>query len=399
MCQRVRRMRIRYTSIFLLLVLAAGGGALCQIEARGMLDDEDGSAAKSADLPTGMRITPTAAPGARFSVLNPDLPGSPEFTAGQAVSTAVSPDGATLLILTSGYNIRYDSNGNLAPQQSNEYVFVYDIGSKPPKKVQVLQVPTAFNGLAWNPNGTEFYVSGGEADVVHVFVRQGSMWREDGAPIALGHASGLGLAVRPEVAGIAVNAAGTRLVAANYENDSISLVDTGSRTKIVELDLSPGKNDASKEGMAGGEYPFWVAIKGDEKAYVSSIRDREIVAVSLKQAGREAARVIGRIPVRGTPNKMILNRSGSRLYVACDNSDSVAIVDTERDRVLSQFAVTAPKDVFLNPRGFKGSNPKSLALSADERTLYVTEGGTNAMAVVRLDGDTARVAGLIPTGW
>src|SRR5690349_25042403 len=98
--------------------------------------------------------------------------------------------------------------------------------------------------------------------------------------------------------------------------------------------------------------------------------------MTLKQAGREAARVIGRIPVRGTPNKMILNRSGSRLYVACDNSDSVAIVDTERDRVLSQFAVTAPKDVFLNPRGFKGSNPNSLALSADERTLYVTEGGT-----------------------
>ena len=96
---------------------------------------------------------------------------------------------------------------------------------------------------------------------------------------------------------------------------------------------------------------------------------------------------------------MILNRSGSRLYVACDNSDSVAIVDTESDRLISQFAVTAPKNVFLNPRGFKGSNPNSLALSPDERTLYVTEGGTNALAIVKLDGDTGRVAGLVPTGW
>ena len=96
---------------------------------------------------------------------------------------------------------------------------------------------------------------------------------------------------------------------------------------------------------------------------------------------------------------MILNRSGSRLYVACDNSDSVAIMDTESDRLLAQFPVTAPKDVFLNPRGFKGSNPNGLALSPDERTLYVTEGGTNAVAVVELEQDAGRVAGLIPTGW
>ena len=81
-------------------------------------DDDNSTPAKPADLPSGMRITPTAAPGARFSALNPDLPGSPDFTAGQAVTTAVSPDGGTLLILTSGYNIRYDSSGNLVPQDS-----------------------------------------------------------------------------------------------------------------------------------------------------------------------------------------------------------------------------------------------------------------------------------------
>src|ERR1700731_3078144 len=178
------------------------------------------------------------------------------------------------------------------------------------------------------------------------------------------------------------------------------MVDIGSHAKSGELDLRPGKSDPSKKGIAGGEYPFWGVIKGNEKAYVSSMRDREIVVVGLKQVGNDvAAGVATRIAVRGTPNKMILNRSGSPLYVACDNSDSVAIVDTETDRLISQFAVTAPKDVFLNPRGFKGSNPNSLALSPDERTLYVTEGGTNAVAVVKLDGDMARVAGLVPTGW
>jgi len=386
--------------VFACSVFVGGGGALFHIEAHSLPDDDDSATAKAADLPTGMRITPTAARGAHFSTLNPNLPGAPEFTAGQAVATAVSPDGNTLLILTSGYNIRYDASGNLLPQESNEYVFVYDITAQPPKKMQVLQVPTAFNGLAWNPNGNEFYVSGGEQDTVHAFVRLGTVWHEAGAPVRLGHAAGLGLGVRPEVAGIAVNAAGTQLIAVNYENDSISIVDIGSHAKSAELDLRPGKSDPSKKGIAGGEYPFWVVIKGNEKAYVSSLRDREIVVVALKQVGSDAAAgVATRIAVRGNPNKLILNRSGSRLYVACDNSDSVAIVDTETDRLISQFAVTAPKDVFLNPRGFKGSNPNSLALSPDERTLYVTEGGTNAVAVVKLDGDTGRVAGLVPTGW
>ena len=394
-------MRIRQCLVSSVLALvSAGGGWTAQVEPRRPPDDDDAVVTKSANLPTGMRITPTAAPGARFTGLNPNLPGAPEFTAGQAVSTAVSPEGGTLLILTSGYNIRYDASGALTPRESNEYVFIYDITTQPPTKTQVLQVPTAFNGLAWNPHGKEFYVSGGEQDTVHIFVQEGAAWREAGMPVRLGHAAGLGLGIRPEVAGVGVSAAGTRLIAANYENDSISVVDLGSRSKIAELDLRPGKNDPSKKGVAGGEYPFWVAVKGIEKAYVSSARDREIVVVALAPDTPDVAtRVVARIAVRGTPNKMILNRSGSRLYVACDNSDSVAIVDTESDRLISQFAVTAPKDVFLNPRGFKGSNPNSLALSPDERTLNVTEGGTNAVAVVKLEGDTWRVAGLIPMGW
>src|SRR5260370_19953127 len=267
-------MSIRPGVIFLSLVLTAGGGALFQSEARSLPDDDDASATKSSDLPTGMRITPTAAPGARFSALNPDLPGSPEFTAGQAVSTAISPNGNTLLILTSGYNIRYDSNGNLVPEESNEYVFVYDIRAQPPRKTQVLQVRVAFNGLTWNPNGTEFYVSGGEADVVRLFARQGDMWREAGAPVALGHAAGLGLAVRPEVAGIAVNAAGSRLIAVNYENDSISIVDIASREKIAGVDLGPGQSEGSEKGVAGGEYPLCGVFHSGGQGYMSGVASR-----------------------------------------------------------------------------------------------------------------------------
>ena len=49
-------------------------------------------------------ITPLEPQGARFEPLNPDLPDNPTWLAGQAVTSVVSPDKKTLLVLTSGYN-------------------------------------------------------------------------------------------------------------------------------------------------------------------------------------------------------------------------------------------------------------------------------------------------------
>jgi hypothetical protein len=60
----------------------------------------------------------------------------------------------------------------------------------------------------------------------------------------------------------------------------ISIADLRTHA-ISQLDLRPGKSVPPKRGIPGGEYPFWVVIKGNEKAYVSSLRDREIVVINL----------------------------------------------------------------------------------------------------------------------
>lgn len=390
------------------IVLVAGMGLATTLHAQA-------SEVSGELLPTGVRITPEAAEGAIFQPLNPDLPTRPDFLAGQAVTTAVSPDGHTLLILTSGYNRNNDPSGQSIPEESNEYVFVYDISGNVPVKRQVLQVPNTFNGLAWHPNGQEFYVAGGVDDNVHVFALQGGLWTEVGSPILLGHATGDGIDVAPMAAGLAVNASGTRLSVANFENDSVSVIDLEKRLAVAEVDLRPGKVDPSQRGVPGGGYPFWVVIKGNTKAYVSSQRDDEVVILDLTST---IPRVTGRIRVGSHPNKMIMNRSQTRLFVANGNSDTVAVIDTETNRVLEEIGTTAPTVLFPNPQGLKGSNPNSLVLSPDERILYVANGGTNAVAVIRLwqhddnkgedEGDDdeeedkhpkSRVIGLIPTGW
>lgn len=358
----------------------------------------------SIKLPTGQWISPTAAPHADFRPLNPGLASFPAYTAGQAVTTVLSPDGKTLLVLTSGYNQERTAAGALDPAASHEYVFVFDIAGRSAVQKQVLKVPNTYVGLAFAPGGEHFYVSGGVDDSVHVFSRSAGRWEESGAPIALHNGPGNGLtkgdpahripaSVRAVAAGLAVSADGQTLVVANYENDSISIVNVGSRTSR-SYDLRPGKINPAQVGVPGGEFPLWVVFKGSDRVYVSSQRDREIVEVTGLP---DVPSVGARISVKGNPNKMILNRAQSRLFVASDNTDTVDIIDTADNALMGSISTTAPRQRHdLGP----GSSPNSLALSPDERTLYVTNAGSNSLAVIALKGGgDGAVTGLIPTGW
>jgi YVTN family beta-propeller protein len=358
------------------------------------------------ELPTGMRITPLAARGSMLQPLNPGLPDLPAFTVDHPISTDVSPDGNTLLILTSGYNRNNDARGKAIPAQTSEYIFVFDIQQAKPVQRQALRIPNAYVGLAWAPDGSHFYVGGGKDDNVHVFTQQGGHWSESEKPIALGHKTGLGVAdrsetkvtpIEPMVAGVAASPDGKHLLVANHQNDSVSLIELETNQVIGELDLRPGKINPAQKGVAGGECPYGVAFANNDKAYVSSLRDREIVALALKPT----LAVSGRIKTHGQPGKMIANRAGTLLFAAADNSDSVVIVDTAKDKIVAEIKTTAPAGIFANRTGFKGSNPNSLALSPNEKTLYVTNGGTNSVAVIALDKDPddSHVVGLVPTAW
>jgi YVTN family beta-propeller protein len=379
----------------------------------------------------GQQITPTAPTGSRFESLNPGLLDKPSWLAGQAVSTVVSPDKKTLLVLTSGFNKVYASNSpkpRKPDPDSNEYVFIYDISAPMPVKKQVVQIPNSYNGIAFDPSGTAFYVPGCANDVVHV-VTQNADGSWPGTPamaLDLGHprnsngfTMGNGLdfnaapapvgqinsqvAVQACAAGVGISSDGQTLVVANYYNDSISVFKggLGRWATIPDIDLRPGKSDVSKAGTAGGEYPFWAVVKGNglsATAYVSSLRDREIVVVSLG----DAPAVTARIPVKGQPNKMTLNLSQSRLYVAEDHTDTVDIIDTNRNRVIESIPVIAPASVMpYSLVQYKGANTNSVTLSPDEKQLYVTNGNLNSVAVVALGDATggSRVVGLVPTGW
>ena len=394
---------------------------------------------------TGQQISPLVIQGSVFENLNPDLPDNPAWLAGQAVTTVVSPDKKTLLVLTSGFNRVYRTDG--LPDaygayfnwpDSKEYVFIYDISTNTPVKKQVVTVPNSYNGITFDPSGTAFYVSGGMgnfpfdsagnlnpaksgSDNIHIFTLNTATgtWQHE-SELPLGHTAGIGLDVKaptggeqipinlkvsvsPCAAGVAVSKDGKTLVVANYFNDSITVFTggLGNWSKGTELDLRPGKNDTSKVGTPGGEYPFWVAVKGSGSsatAYISSLRDREIVVVKLG----ESPVITARIPVKGQPNKMTLNAAQSFLYVVEDQTDTIDVIDTSNNVILETIPVLAHPAVLPSSLAqYSGANPNSATLSPDEKQLYVTMGNLNAIAVITLGGKNSgdHVVGLIPTGW
>src|SRR5579883_701726 len=370
-------------------------------------------------LPTGQTITPTAAPGSTFERLATGLRSDGTADAAEAVTTALSPDGKTLLVLTSGYNLNFkDEAGNPitypvldpttgAPSSQTtskaEWVFVYDVSTGRLVKKQQLNIPNTYDGIAWAPDSKRFYVSAGVDDRIYVYSLKGSQFVPDAPFILLGHNSNQtapfskddgGLlnktpaataSTGATVAGVAVSKDGKTLVAANFQNDSISIVDTSTRKVLNEIKFfEPGGK------VATGEFPYDVAVKstGDgaaAKAYVSSQRDDEVLAVDI------VTKAVTRIPVGDQPNKILLSPNQNLLYVANGNSDTVSVIDTNSDKVIKTISLSRPGDKY------KGANPNSLALSPNEDKLYVTLGVENAVAVVNLD--TERVAGRIPTGW
>src|SRR5467141_1222640 len=200
--------------------------------------------------------------------------------------------------------------------------------------------------------------------------------------------------------GLAVTADGAILVAANNLGDSVTIVrDLNGARRMERVDLHrPGK-------LTENIYPYGVVVLGSGKnarAYVSCWNDASVAVISL--SGKNVVRKY--ITVDRHPTAMTPNAEGTRLFVANSNADSVSVIDTTKDQEIERI------DVRLAENALLGASPEGVALSGDEKTLYVANAHSNAVAMVSLSekargGKTtekmsevskSKILGFIPTG-
>ncbi len=319
-------------------------------------------------LPTGRWLDPAVS----------SIPLDASFPLGAALAS----DGRSLAVLLSGYG--------------TQGVAIVDRTSGAVQ--QLLEQPSAFVGIAVSPDGRVLYASGGNQDVVyrydwaagHASLRD-SIMLAPRAPRAAGTRYPAGMAVSPD---------GRMLYVAENLADSLAVVDVARGEVIARYPAGP--------------YPYGVAVAPDGTVYVSAWGGNGVwvYSVGAKQGstvdGRQSTAPLvarGRMIVGRHPSVLLLNRSGSRLFVASPSTDRVIVVDTRSRQTLVEL-LDPPPD---GPG--EGSTPDGLALAHNGKTLYVAEADNNAVAVFalspgtadvawdRVSGEGDRLVGRIPTDW
>jgi len=186
------------------------------------------------------------------------------------------------------------------------------------------------------------------------------------------------------------------------------------KNSLAQIDLASG--NVARE-IPVGNAPYDVVLAGD-KGYVSNwaghlpepgdktgpsgiaTRIRVDARTNIAADGTvsvvdlAAGRQLRQIDVGLHPSGMTLSPDGRYLCVANANSDTVSIIDTTTDKVSQTLSTHAPNA----PKLF-GSGSNALAFDDKGRTLFVSNGTNNAVALFSFHPEKWRWQGCLPTAW
>jgi hypothetical protein len=169
---------------------------------------------------------------------------------------------------------------------------------------------------------------------------------------------------------------GDDLLVADGEQDRIAVADVKTR-KVLRY-FSTARN------------PYAMLLDPDMRSvWISSWSTAQIVEYDIA-SGKEITRV-----TTGPHPTEMARLSPSRLAVASANTNHVWILE----KTGKGWRLKEKLNLALAPRQPVGMTPSALSLSADRRTLYVACSDANAVAVVDVSGEDAKVLGFVPTGW
>jgi len=365
----------------------------------------------------------------------------------------LTPAGKSLIVAPHPFGLELSGDGEIAVTANSgvsplSISIIRNLTTSP----EIRQVPpgnssnsgvleSVFMGLAISTDNSKVYVAGGQGNSILVFdlFSGNKIDSVDCSVSADGTKSPDGY-----IGDMALSKEGSHLFAVDQTNFRLIIVDTRKMQVINSLPV--------------GRYPFGVALSSDEKkVYVAnvgmfqyskigkieersdyknalsfpafgynttemkngitidsleipglgdpnsdkafsvwaiSIEDLENPKVIAKiKTGNLVGQMVEGIPAVGGSSPNSLLATSDWVFASNGNNDNITVIDAKTDSVV--------KTIYLKPdealKHFRGVIPFGLAVSPDEKHLFVAEAGINAIGVIDLP--SFNVAGHIPTGW
>jgi DNA-binding beta-propeller fold protein YncE len=365
----------------------------------------------------------------------------------------LTPAGKNIIVAPHPFGLALSSDGTTAVTANSgtnpiSITIISDLISSP----QILQVPKGFSsdagvlesvfmGLAISPDNKKVYVSGGQSNKIFAFdLITGN--KTDSIDCSVSSDGTL----HPDgyIGDMTLSSDGNYLFAVDQMNFRMVIADTRKMSVINSVPV--------------GRYPFGIVLSKDEKkVYVANVgmfqyskignieetkdykralafpafgynteemingieSDTMVIpglgdpnsdkafsvwSVSLEdinnpkvtariKTGNLVGQMVEGIPAVGgsSPNSLAITENF--LFTSNGNNDNITVIDIKTDSILCDIALKPDEEL----KHFRGVIPFGLAVSPDEKHLFVAESGINAVAVI--DIPSFKVTGHIPTAW
>lgn len=366
----------------------------------------------------------------------------------------LTPAGKSYIVAPHPYGLALSNDGNIAITANSgtnplSITILRNLNSGNPEIQQVPPSPagdkgvleSVFMGLAISPDNKLVYVAGGQANKVYIFdiatgVGKGTIdcsSKNKKADYSHGYIGDMTMSSDGKFL-YAVDQIGFRLIVIDLQKkEVISNIQVGRYPFGVALSkdektvyvanvgmyqygyIKRKKKDewkkgtvdfppyayGSKESESGIlndtlQVPALGALNSDESFSVWAVDVKTPtlpVIISKIKTGFMIGQMVEGIPAVGgsSPNSIVA--AGSYIFISNGTNDNITVLDGRNQKIVTNIKLNTEPGL----SHLRGIIPFGLAVSPDEKRVYVAESGINAVGVI--DVATLKAIGHIPTGW
>ena len=291
------------------------------------------------------------------------------------------PNGWSLSPAGTALHLSSDLPLNIAISPSKKYAAITDNGNgiegielidiNAKKLLSFTKMKAAWVGLQFSNDNKYLYASAANQNMILRFkVNDKQLILKDSIVLGKKWPNKIG------ITGIALDDAHSRLFAVTKENNSLYVCNTKNKKIIQQIPLSA---EAYTCLLNPEKTRLYISLWGGNKVMIYDVKKAEIT---------------DSIATESHPNDMVFTKKGTFLFVANANSNSVSVIDTKKQKVIETLSAS------LFPNALTGSTTNSVALSSDDKTLYIANADNNCLAIFNVSKPgSSRSFGFIPTGW